>query len=167
MSGSSRIRACDFGLQPCSGFKMRHFYQGRNEGGKGAQFPGGESLWGRRMTAWSAGKSQQSQKHSLQHSTFASERPQVQTWGRQTCFLPQASSNLVTPLPFTTLCGYVCRGQQGEIERIHPPHTNSKYRLKSFCEVSYTRLRPNVFGAGKRISMKEFWLELGCMHVAQ
>jgi len=23
--------------------------------------------------------------------------------------------------PLTTLCGYVCRGQQGEIERIHPP----------------------------------------------
>jgi len=23
--------------------------------------------------------------------------------------------------PFTTLCGYACRGQQGEVERIHPP----------------------------------------------
>jgi len=30
---------------------------------------------------------------------------------------------------FTNLCGYVCRGQQGEIERIHPPPTNSKNRL--------------------------------------
>jgi len=56
--------------------------------------------------------------------------------------------------PFTTLCGYVCRGQQGEIERIHPPPTNSKKRLKSFCEVGYANFRPNVFGAGKRISME-------------
>jgi len=31
--------------------------------------------------------------------------------------------------PFTTLRRCVCRGQQGEIERIHPPPTNSKYRL--------------------------------------
>ena len=31
-------------------------------------------------------------------STFASERPQVRTEGRQTCFLPRAPSNLVTPL---------------------------------------------------------------------
>jgi len=37
--------------------------------------------------------------------------------------------------PFTTLCGCVGRGQKAEIERIHPPPTNSKNRLKSFCEV--------------------------------
>ena len=35
----------------------------------------------------------------LQCSIFTSERPQVRTWGgRQTCFLPRAPSNLVTPL---------------------------------------------------------------------
>ena len=45
--------------------------------------------------------------------------------------------------PFTTLCGYADRGQQGEIERIHPPPTNSKNRLKSFCEVGYANFRPN------------------------
>ena len=56
--------------------------------------------------------------------------------------------------PFTTPCGYVCRSQQGEIERMHPPLTISKYRLKSFCEVSYADFRPNVFGAGKMISME-------------
>jgi len=56
--------------------------------------------------------------------------------------------------PCTTLCGYVRRGQQEEIERIHPPPTISKNRLKSFCEVGYANFRPNVFGAGKRISMK-------------
>jgi len=55
---------------------------------------------------------------------------------------------------FTTLCGYVGRGQQGEIERIRPPLTNSKNRLKSFCEVGYANFRPNFFAAGKRISMK-------------
>jgi len=58
--------------------------------------------------------------------------------------------------PFYSLCGYVCRGQQGKIERIHPPHTNSKYRVKSFFEVGYANFRPNVFGAGKRISMEIF-----------
>jgi len=56
--------------------------------------------------------------------------------------------------PFTTLCGYVCRGQQGEIERIHPLPTNSKNRLKSFCEVGYVKFKPNVFAACKRISME-------------
>ena len=45
-------------------------------------------------------------------------------------------------------------GQQGEIERIRPPHTNNKNRLKSFCEVGYANFRPNVFSAGKRISME-------------
>jgi len=34
----------------------------------------------------------------LQYSTFASERPQVLTWGRQTCILPRTPSNLVAPL---------------------------------------------------------------------
>jgi len=57
-------------------------------------------------------------------------------------------------VPFTTLCGYVCRGQQGEIERMHPLPTNSKNRLKSFCEVGYAKFRPNVFAAGKSISME-------------
>jgi len=56
--------------------------------------------------------------------------------------------------PFTTLCGYVGKGQQGEIERMHPPSTNSKNRLKSFCEVAYTNYRLNVFAAGKRISVE-------------
>jgi len=45
---------------------------------------------------------------------------------------------------FATLCGYVGRGQQGEIERIHPPPTNRKNRLKSFCEVGYANFKPNV-----------------------
>ena len=32
--------------------------------------------------------------------------------------------------------------------------TNSKNRLKSFCEVGYIKFRPNIFVAGKTISMK-------------
>jgi len=56
--------------------------------------------------------------------------------------------------PFTTLCRYVCRGQKGEIESIHPPPTNSKFRSKSFCEVGYANFRPSVFAPGKRISME-------------
>ena len=46
--------------------------------------------------------------------------------------------------PFTTLCGFVGRGQQAEIERtVHPPKT-----------LGYANFRPNVFAAGKRISME-------------
>ena len=39
--------------------------------------------------------------------------------------------------PFTTLCVYVCKGHQREIERLRPPPTNSKNRLKSFFEIGY------------------------------
>ena len=45
-----------------------------------------------------ADKTQQCHKYCLQYSIFASERSQVRTWGRQTCFLPRAPSNLVTAL---------------------------------------------------------------------
>jgi len=55
-------------------------------GGKEAQLPGAESLRG-------AEKSQQYRKYFLQYSTFASERPPIRTWGRQTCFLHRAPSN--------------------------------------------------------------------------
>ena len=34
----------------------------------------------------------------LQYSKFAFERPQVRTWGRQTCFFPRAPTNLATAL---------------------------------------------------------------------
>jgi len=33
----------------------------------------------------------------LFYSKIASKTAQVRTWGRQTCFLPRAPSNLVTP----------------------------------------------------------------------
>ena len=56
--------------------------------GEGAQFPGAESLRG--------AKKSQVISTFFQNSTFASERPQVRTWGRQICFLPHAPSNLVS-----------------------------------------------------------------------
>ena len=55
---------------------------------------------------------------------------------------------------FTTLCGYVCREQQEEIERIHSLPTSTKNRLKSFCDVVYANFRLNIFVAGKRISVE-------------
>jgi len=80
-------------------FHTMHTMQGRNEGGKGGTILGeAESLWGRRMTAGLPKSPNNVTIYFLQYSTFASERPQVRIWGRQTCFLPRAPSNLVTPL---------------------------------------------------------------------
>jgi len=62
--------------------------------------PRGPNHCGGRITV-GAKKSHKCQKHFFQKSTFASERPQVRTWGHQTCFFPQAPSNLVTPLHIT------------------------------------------------------------------
>jgi len=84
--------------------------QGRNEGGQGVQYPGNRITMGapnhcggRRMTVRGADKSQQCRKYFFQYNTFTSERPQFRTWGRQTCFLARAPSNLVTPLAATEL----------------------------------------------------------------
>jgi len=74
---------------------------GAERGGQGGVpkiTPDAESLWGRRITAGGAEKSQQCHKYFLQYSTFASERPLLRKWGRQTCFLLRAPSNLVTTL---------------------------------------------------------------------
>jgi len=51
--------------------------QGRNEGGRGAQFPGHRIIMGGRITAGGTEKSQQCHKYFLQYSTSASERAQV------------------------------------------------------------------------------------------
>ena len=64
-------------------------YQGRNKGGT---IPRAPNHYER------AEQSQQCHKCFLQYSTFASERPQVRTWGHQTYFLPWEPSNLVMPL---------------------------------------------------------------------
>jgi len=55
----------------------------------GAQFPG------RRITAEGAEKSQK-RVHLIPKKLGWGIR--LRTWGHQTCFLPQATSNLVTPL---------------------------------------------------------------------
>jgi len=62
--------------------------QGRNEGGRGAQFPGANSLWGLCITAGGAENSQQCHKYFLQYSKFVFERTQVRPRGRQTYFCP-------------------------------------------------------------------------------
>ena len=46
------------------------------------------------------------------------------------------------------------QGPTRGVERIHPPPTNSKNRSKSFCEVGYANFMPNVFAAGKKVSME-------------
>jgi len=62
--------------------------QGCNEAGQGRHnFPGAE-------------KSPKCHKYFLQYSKFASVRTRVRIWVRQTCFLPRALSNLVTPLVY-------------------------------------------------------------------
>jgi len=67
-----------------------------NEGEQGGRnSPGAESLLGRRITA---GALKSPNNVTSTFSGFASERPQVRTWGRQTCFLSRAPSDLVTPL---------------------------------------------------------------------
>jgi len=55
--------------------------QGRNEGGRGHNSPGAESLWGRQMTAGGAEKPQQCHIYIFQYSKCASERSQVWSWG--------------------------------------------------------------------------------------
>jgi len=57
--------------------------------GKRHNFPGAEWCGGHRKVL--------TMSQVLQCSTFASERPQVWTWGLQACFLPRVPSNLVTP----------------------------------------------------------------------
>ena len=72
---------------------------------KGAQFP-----W-RKITMGSAETSQPCLKYFVQYSIFASERPQVRTWGRQTCFCPGPHISSLRPCThytcFSKLCLYV------------------------------------------------------------
>jgi len=57
----------------------------------GAQFPGRRIIRG-------APKSNNNVTSTIFNTAFASERAQVRTWKGQTCFLPRAPSNVVTPL---------------------------------------------------------------------
>jgi len=67
---------------------------GRNEGSKWGTFLRALNHYGGAQWLWGTEKSQQCHKHFLQYSKFSSERAQVRTWGRQTCFLPRAPSAL-------------------------------------------------------------------------
>ena len=80
----------------CWGTSQRAVISAVTTRGKGHSSPGDESLWERRMTGGRRNVLTLSQE--LQCSTFASERPQVRTQERQTCFLPRTPSNFVGPL---------------------------------------------------------------------
>ena len=86
-----------------AGSSQYHVNQRHNEGGKGGTIPRAPYYYGAPNDYRAAEKSQQWHKHFLQYPTFTSKISQVRTWGRQTCFLPQAPSNLVTPLTLTRL----------------------------------------------------------------
>ena len=89
-------------------------HQGRHEEGKGEH-----NSWVRRFTVGGAEKSQQYHKYFLQYSTFVSDRPYVQIWERQTCFLPRSPSNLVTPLDVTGLCSILRKQERLRSEISH------------------------------------------------
>jgi len=69
--------------------------RGVTRGQEGRNYPGAKSLWGHRNTA---GATKSPNNVTRTFFTFASGRPQVRKWGRQTCFLSRAPSDLVTPL---------------------------------------------------------------------
>ena len=75
-----------------------HPFRGvKTAGQEGRNSPGAESLWGCRMTAEDAKKSQQCHKYFLlQQICF--RKTSGSKMGCQICFLPLAPSNLVTPL---------------------------------------------------------------------
>jgi len=83
---------------------MNAWGSGVMRGSKGVTIPGCRITMGRRITAcfaWGAEKAQcKKQAYFLQYSTFASERFQVQTWGRETLnllIIPGAISPLSVP----------------------------------------------------------------------
>ena len=78
--------------------KMLPATQGCNEGARGEQFAGLQITMGAPNHCEGRHKVPTISQYFLQYITFASERSQVRTWGRQTCFFPGAPSNLVTPL---------------------------------------------------------------------
>jgi len=80
-----------------------HLY-GRRAVTKGTQFHGRRITMGAPNHYVGAKKSKQCHKYFLQSSAFSSTRPQIRTLGRQTCFLPRALSNLVTPLYARVSC---------------------------------------------------------------
>jgi len=88
--------------------------------------PGAQSLWGCHITAGDAEKSQKCQKYFIQHRTFASERPRFQKWGRQTCFLPRASSNLVTSL----IIGHLLHISR---PTVHARQVQKRFRFLFYC----------------------------------
>jgi len=71
---------------------------------RGAQFPGRQITMGAANNCGGRRKVpiMSHHKYFLQYSTFASEKPRVRTWERQTCSLTRAPSNVVMPLQILT-----------------------------------------------------------------
>ena len=67
--------------------EAQYTYRGLTRGARGYKFLGAESLQRAKIS------------NNLQYSTFASKRPQVRTWERQTCFLH--GPHLISLRPFT------------------------------------------------------------------
>ena len=75
--------------------RKTHFAKGVT---RGVQFLGRRVTIGgaKSLRVW-AEKSQHWHKYFLQYNTFASERTQFRTWGRQTCFLPRRDLTSLRP----------------------------------------------------------------------
>jgi len=145
--------------------------QGRNEGGKGATIPRAPNRYGGAESLRERQKSQQYHKCFLQYSIFASERPQVRTLVRQSCFLTRAPSNLVTPLHFAlNLLSWVCLN----IILINKPHCLIFVLLTLHAKLTLTKvlfhLRLNLTqpyqtsGSWAFLSLRFRWKFI-CLHV--
>ena len=122
--------------------------QRRNEGGQGTMLRGAESMLGALNDCGGTEKSQKCHKYFLRYRTFASERPQVRTWGWQICSLPQLPSNLVMSLSCALLqsesrsgkCASFTLWQQATIEVTCHDHSSHTLLLRSIVHiVSITR----------------------------
>jgi len=95
--GSRSLLLGELSTTVCRGASLRAVIMGAKTRARAAQFPG-HRIAMRAPNDRGGRQKVLTMSQVLQCSTFASERPQVRTWGRQTCFLPRAPSNLVMPL---------------------------------------------------------------------
>jgi len=72
---------------------------------RGAKFPGRRITMGASNHCGRGPKSYNNVTSTFFSSTFASERPQVRTWGRQTCFLPRRHLTSLRPWYYWRNCG--------------------------------------------------------------
>ena len=100
-----------------------------------------------------AKKSQQCHTYILQYSTFASGRPQVRKWGRQTCILPRAPSNLVTPLSIWRLVPSRNDPLTFMLQNHDPDKRKKKHNFPSPQKTLGSRVETNISKNSKAIIM--------------